>query len=143
MENIDRVANRVSLCALTGLFGGATFATYKGFPLRSTAIKVASSCAIVGTAMFGAERLAYITMKDQIDSERRKILTSHASSGLFGGGLNGYLYHKRPLRGIFFFLPMMVAVGFLELAWEQKKRARIQELNEEMDITQDVDKAKS
>ena len=136
MEHLDRVTHRVSLCALTGLVGGVTFATYKGLPLQATSIKVAGSCAIVGTALFGAERLAYVALKGQIDNERRLTLTSHAFSGLFGGGLNGYLYQKKPLRGMFFFLPLMMGVGFLELAWEWNRQDRIQELAEAMDSQQ-------
>lgn len=134
MEYLDRVANRVSLSALTGFVAGSAYATFTGLPLRATSIKVAGSCAIVGTALFGAERLAYVAMKDQIDSERRLVLTSHSFSGLMGGGLNGYLYHKKPLRGMFFFLPTMMVVGFLELAWEQQRQARIQEVNDAADL---------
>jgi hypothetical protein len=133
MDHLDRVAHRVSLCALTGFAAGTAYATFTGLPLRSTSIKIAGSCAIVATSLFGAERLAYAAMKGQIDSERRLVLTSHAFSGLMGGGLNGYLYQKKPLRGMFFFLPTMMIVGFLELAWEQQRRTRIKELNDAAD----------
>lgn len=130
MDDLDRVAHRVSLCALTGLSAGSAYATLTGLPLRSTSIKVSGSCAIVATAMFGAERIAYVALKNQIDSERQLVLTSHAFAGLMGGGLNGYMYQKKPLRGMFFFLPAMMGVGLIELAWERQRQARIQKLNE-------------
>ncbi len=129
MDHVDRVASRVSLCALLGLAGGIALATYKGLPLRSTALKVASSCAIVGTGLFASERIAHVVLKDEIDNERRLLLTSHAFSGLMGGGLNGYMYHKKPLRGMFFFLPIMMVVGTMELGWERQRQARIEEVN--------------
>lgn len=129
MEQVDRVASRVSLCAVTGLFGGATFATFKGLPRRSTSLKVAGSFALVSTALFGIERVAYyVAMDGQMESGRRKILTSHAFAGVFGGGLNGYLYQKKPLRGMFYFIPLMMGVAFLELKWEGKKQQRLQNL---------------
>lgn len=127
MDHVDRAAHRVSLSALAGLLGGLTFATFKGLPQRATALKAASSCAIVGSAVFGAERLAYVVFEKEIDSRRRLLLTSHAFSGLAGGGLAGYLYQKRPLRGMFFFLPVMMGVGFFEILWEEKRELRIKE----------------
>jgi hypothetical protein len=130
MEHVDRVAARVSLGALTGLFGGAVYATLKGFPRRATSLKVAGSFALVGTALFGLERIAYVAMQDQMESERRLILTSHAFAGVFGGGLNGHLYQKKPLRGMFYFIPIMIGIAFLELGWEEKKQQRLKTLLE-------------
>ena len=129
MEYFDRVADRVSLCVVTGLVAGAAHATYTGLPLRATSLKTAGSCAIVGTALFGAERLAYAALKDRLNNERQLVLTSHAFAGVMGGGLNGYVYQKKPLRGMFFLLPAMLAVGYLELAWEQHIKTRREELN--------------
>jgi hypothetical protein len=130
MEYIDQVAHRVSLCCLTGVLGGLSYATFKGFPQRATALKAAGSCAIVGTALFGAERIAYVAFQPQIDNERRLVLTSHAFSGVMGGGLGGYLYQKKPMRGMFIILPVMTSIGFLELAWEKQRRARIKEFTD-------------
>ena len=135
MEHVDRLAARVTLGTFSGLLGGATYAIYKGFPLRSTALKVAGSFALVGTALLGSERVAYIAFQDQLQNERRTLLTSHAFGGVFGGGLNGYLYQRKPLRGMFFFLPVMMGIAFLELSWEQKKQERLQYL-----LQQQIDK---
>lgn len=131
MDQVDVVASRVSLCAAAGVVGGVIYATYAGFPLRSVAIRAGVSSAIVGTVLFGAERLAYNAMKDQINGERRKVLTSHAFSGVLGGGLNGYLYQKKPLRGMFVFIPVMLGIGGLELLWEDTKQARRDQMRKE------------
>jgi hypothetical protein len=130
MDQVDRVAHRVSLCGLVGLVGGLTHATFKGFPQRATALKAAASCAMVGTALFGAERLTYMALQPHLESERRLVMTSHAFSGVIGGGLSGYLYQKKPLRGMFVFLPVMLSIGYIELAWSQQRQARIQELTD-------------
>ena len=127
MDQVDRVSHRVSLCAVTGFLGGLSYATFKGFPQRTTALKAAGSCAIVGTALFGAERIAYVALQPQIQNERRLVATSHAFAGVIGGGLGGYLYQKKPLRGMFVFLPVMLTVAYLELAWDEKRKARILE----------------
>jgi hypothetical protein len=128
MEHVDHVAARVSLATLVGFFSGATLAALKGYPRRATALKVAGSCALVGTSVFCSERLAYAAIESQIDQERARVLISHAFSGVAGGGLNGYLYHKRPLRGMFFFVPAMLGIGFAELKWESMKQNRREEL---------------
>eukprot|EP00934_Nitzschia_sp_Nitz4_P008860 Nitzschia sp. Nitz4//scaffold170_size48074//3431//3859//NITZ4_007099-RA/size48074-exonerate_protein2genome-gene-0.0-mRNA-1//1//CDS//3329538622//8850//frame0 len=128
MNEVDRVSSRVTGCALLGFVGGMIYSTYRGYPLRATSLRSGLSCAIVGTALFGAERLGYVAMKDLIvDNEQQLVLTSHAFSGVFGGGLNGYLYQKKPLRGMFFCVPLMLGVGAAELAWEQKKLEKQQE----------------
>jgi hypothetical protein len=128
MEHVDRVASRVSLGALVGFFSGAAYAIFRGFPLRATSLKVAGSFAMVGTALFGLERVAYAALEDQLQSERRLLLTSHAFAGVMGGGLNGYLYQRKPLRGMFCFIPVMLGFGFLELGLEQKKQERLRTL---------------
>ena len=127
-QHVDHVAARVSLATLLGFFSGATLATLKGYPRRATALKVAGSCALVGTSVFCSERLAYAAMESQIDQERVRVLISHTFSGVAGGGLNGYLYHKRPFRGMFFFVPAMLGIGFAELKWESMKQKRREEL---------------
>jgi hypothetical protein len=128
MEHVDHVAARVSLATLVAFFSGATLATLKGLPRRATALKVAGSFALVGTSVFSSERLAYAVMESQIDQEQERVLISHAFSGVAGGGLNGYLYQKRPLRGMFFFVPTMMAIGFAELKWKSMKQNRREEL---------------
>ena len=131
MDHVDRVASRVSLCAIVGLGGGSFLAAFRGYPLQSTAIKVASSCAIVATSLFASERVAYVVLKHELENERRLVLTSHAFAGVMGGGLNGYLYHRQPVRGMFVFVPIMVGVSFLEMEWQRRRQARIQAIQEE------------
>lgn len=126
MDHIDHVASRVSLSALSGLLGGSIYATLKGLPLRSTSFRIASSFALVGTAVFGAERVGYVALQSQIDGERRRLLTSHAFAGVSGGALNGYLYHKKPLQGMFYFIPLMLGVAFAELTWEKTRQDRLE-----------------
>lgn len=130
VDHVDRVASRVSVCGLMGFAGGIAFSAYRGLPIQSTAIKVATSCAIVGTSLFATERIACMILQNEIDNERRLVLSSHAFSGIMGGGLNGYAYQKKPLRGMFFFLPIMIGVGFLELGWERQRQSRIREIND-------------
>ena len=131
MNEIDHVAARVSLSALSGLAGGSIYASWKGLPLRSTSFKIASSFAIVGTALFGLERIGYVTLQNQMEGERRKLLTSHSFAGVTGGALNGYLYHKKPLQGMFYFVPLMLGIAFAELTWEKTRQDRLQEISME------------
>mmetsp|Transcript_29896 Transcript_29896/g.49627 ORF Transcript_29896/g.49627 Transcript_29896/m.49627 type:complete len:140 (-) Transcript_29896:59-478(-) len=134
MDEVDHVANRVGLCTVTGFFGGAAYATFKGFPRRATALKAAASCALVATSLFGTERIANVALREYVipkDDEQRLTMTSYAFSGVFGGGLNGYLYQKKPLRGMFYFVPLMLGAGILELEWNRRKRAKIEELQQQ------------
>ena len=125
MEHVDRVAARVSLSAVVGFF--ASFAFSRG-SLRSTALKVAGSCAIASTSLFGAERLAYALLQSQnvIEEPSRLLLTSHAIGGAAGGSLNGLLYVRRPHVGLVVFTPIMIGVAFAEMEWENHKERRRQ-----------------
>jgi hypothetical protein len=132
LEEIDHVANRVGMCALTGFFGGAAYATFKGFPRRATSLKAAASCAIVATSLFGTERIANILLRHQIhNNEYQLTLSSYAFAGVVGGGLNGYLYQKKPLRGMFYFIPLSLCIGMIELDWTKRKEERIRELQDD------------
>lgn len=128
MDHVDRASRRVSISAITGFVGGVAYGTFKGYPLGPTALKVASSFAIVATALFVPERMAYLGFQNHIDNERRLIFASHAFGGVFGGGLNGYLYQKKPLRGMFYFVPIMMTIGFFELGWKEQRKQRIESL---------------
>jgi hypothetical protein len=132
MDEIDHVANRVGLCTFLGLLGGAVFATYRDYPRRSTALKVAASCSIVATGLFGTERLANLALRsrDGDSNLTTVVVASHACAGIWGGGLNGYLYQKKPLRGMFWGIPVMLGVAFMELEFQRMKQRRIQELAE-------------
>lgn len=162
MDHVDHVANRVGIASAVGLVGGAAWATLKGMPRRSTALKVCASCTLVATAVFGTERLAFAAMdgrtvtnndgnttqeqqqQQQQQLRRRKrvvSLTSHSFGGVAGGGLLGYLYLKKPVRGMVVFVPTMLLVGYLELYWQNLKQQRWKELaTEEEDRTEDVER---
>ncbi|CAJ1960987.1 unnamed protein product [Cylindrotheca closterium] len=128
LEYVDHVAARVSFSAVLGLCLGTMYSTFRGLPMRSTALKIGGSFAMVGTVVFGLERIGYVAMKDLIEQEKRLLLTSHAFSGVAGGALNGYLFHKKPRQGIFYFVPVMMGIGSLELYIENKRAERIKEL---------------
>ena len=95
MENVDHVASRVSISAAVGFF--ASFVVWRGYSLRSTAVKVAGSCAIASTSLFGTERLAYLMLQSQniIEEPSRLTLTSHATAGLVGGMWTAHLRGQR------------------------------------------------
>ena len=125
MDDIDFVANRVGYLGLSGFFGGAAYASYKGIPRRATALKVAASCALVATSLFTAERLANVSMRDQIKDDDRLLLSSHAFGGIFGGALNGFLYQNKPVRGMIIFAPFMIGIGIIDLKLNQRKEERL------------------
>lgn len=124
MEHVDRTASRVATSSFVGFAGGVAYATLRGYPVGPTSFRVGASFALVATSLFGTERIAYVAFKDYTQSERQLVLTSHAFSGVVGGGLNGYLYQKKPLRGMFYFVPFMLGVGFLELEFQRRKKLR-------------------
>ena len=131
MEEVDYVADRVVSLGLSGFFGGAAYATVKGFPRRAMALKAGSSCAMVGTSLFTAERIANRAMRDDIKDERRLQLSSYAFGGVFGGALNGFLYQRQPIRGIVVFVPFMLGIGMIELEIKRMRLRRIDELRQD------------
>ncbi|KAG7370397.1 hypothetical protein IV203_028143 [Nitzschia inconspicua] len=148
LKEFDHVANRVGICTLFGFFGGAAYGTLKGFRRRSTALKAASSCAIVATSVFGMERIAAVALRQQQqqsdtttiqhDDSSRWTLSSHAFAGVAGGALNGYLYQKKPLRGMFYFVPIMLCVAGMELEWKHRKELRTAQVQLEQQRGQKV-----
>ena len=136
MREVDYVANRVALCTLSGFFGGAAYATFRGYPRRSTSLKIAGSCAIVATSLFASERLANVALRASgmipPQDDTRLTLSSYAFGGIVGGGLNGYLYQKQPARGMLVFLPVMLCVAGLELDWKRQKAERAAQVQQAM-----------
>jgi len=122
MEHIDHIAARVSLSALLGGLGGSIYSSLRGLPLASTSLKIAASTAMVGTALFTCERAAFVVM--DMENHRQRVWTTHAFAGVAGGALNGFLYQKKPLRGMFYFVPVMMGVAAMELSWERQKEQR-------------------
>ncbi|VEU44570.1 unnamed protein product [Pseudo-nitzschia multistriata] len=139
MDDVDHAAQRVGAMTLAGFLGGAAHAAFKGFPRRAAALGAASSCALVGTSLFALERVASVAMRennrnDKSDEELdarddwRSTLSSHAFGGVFGGALNGYLYHRQPLRGMIAFTPFMLFIGMIEVEAKKRKQQRLDEL---------------
>lgn len=131
---LDHLAARMTASATTGLGCGAIYSTYRGLPIAKTSLSAAVSCALVSTACFGAERIAYaiihqITGKDS-KSSPNLLYSSHALGGICGGGIVGFLYQGNPFRGIFLLTPMMLGIGKLEISLDQYKASRIEQLRE-------------
>ena len=145
MDVINHISARVSVAAVFGAAIGIGTAIHKGHhvPIR-TAGMTALSFAMVATACLVSERLVAVAMDPSIvidddhhgSSTNKRIkrwswestLQSHAAGGVLGGGLLGYLYLKRPLRGVVFFTPVMLLVGtgemlYQDVVWEHKQRS--------------------
>ncbi|KAL7527056.1 hypothetical protein ACHAWF_002022 [Thalassiosira exigua] len=145
---IDHVAARVTASVATGLGCGAVYATLRGFPVFKTSMSVALSCALVSTACFGMERIAYgalnqsallmdekytheeeiISMKQSTRTSPKLIYGSHALGGLFGGSVVGFLFRGKPLAGAFLLTPLMLGVGTFELYLNDYRAGRLQQL---------------
>ena len=155
LDEVDHVSSRVGLCSAIGLVSGAAYSAYRGLPRRATSIKVCISWTLVGTALFTTERIGHVLFQGPITGggsgsgsssggstdgmNRRLVLTSHAFSGISGGGVLGYLYQRQPVRGMVVFTPIMLGVGFLELysndlkvkRWSQLQQVENDEEDEE------------
>lgn len=136
MDEVDRVAGRVSLAAMAGLLGGVALATYKGHPLLKTSVSVAASCALVGTACFGFERLSNLALRQIIivnnntdeQTQQRVFYASHAIGGMIGGGITGALFQRRPLPGMALCVPLMVGVAYAEEKYAEERQERLRQL---------------
>jgi hypothetical protein len=117
MEQLDRVATRVSLAALMGTLAGVGTAMYKGHPMARTVGLTAFSCAVTATACFGAERCVNTLIRKGFHQDATEnnswesVLGSHAAGGTLGGSILGTLYIGKPVHGIVFFVPFMLLVG--------------------------------
>jgi hypothetical protein len=142
MDEIDRIAARVTVVGCLGAMAGIGIGLFKGHHrIARTAGLTAFSCALCGTACFGSERLAstagrYLLSadsnnvdKNDNDDDNRWPATflSHAVGGSVGGALLGQLYMGRPVRGIVFFVPLMTVVGLGELLFENKREERLRQ----------------
>lgn len=126
-DALDYVGSRMWFMAAIGGLAGTGLALLRGHPVARTAGHTALSCALSTTAVSGSERLAYAAL-GHLDIERwdRK-LTSHFMGGTLGGSVLGALYIGKPIRGLFFFAPLMTIVGFGELLWEDVRLERQRE----------------
>lgn len=148
MEEVDRVANRVSIAAVSGLIAGAAFATHRGASVPRTAVSVAASCALIGTACFGTERIANMTMKqvaptNDPKTNARMLYVSHAIGGFAGGGITGGLFQRHPVPGMILFAPVMMAFAWAELRLEQEREERLREFVQvDQDSPDDIERQK-
>ena len=143
LEVLDHLAARVTASAIAGLGCGAAYATYKGFPIPKTSLSASLSCALVSTACFSMERLAFgaitrvagqSSMDDNSESSVIKpttpsniVYASHALGGCFGGGIAGFLFQGHPFAGAFLLTPLMLCAGKMELKLEEYKAERLKQ----------------
>lgn len=143
---IDHIASRVTTSVLTGLGCGAAYSSYKGAPLFKTSVSTAFSFALVSTACFTMERVANIIIRQSsilltddgnadgklmIDSNDKLSAVhygSHATAGLLGGGIVGFLFQGKPMAGAILLTPMMLAVGKIEASVDDYRTERLQQL---------------
>jgi hypothetical protein len=136
MEEIDRLAARVTAVGCLGALAGIGIGLFKGHHrIARTAGLTAFSCALCGTACLGTERLAanagqYLLGSENVKSNYRLPATfvSHAIGGLAGGAFVGVLYMGRPTRGIVFFVPLMTMFGLGELMFEDMREQRLRQI---------------
>jgi hypothetical protein len=126
MEVIDHISSRVTLAGSLGAIGGVVNAMHKGHRIPRTAGLTAFSCALSATVCVGTERLFALA-----PPVKEFPLVTHALSGLFGGALLGGLYLGRPLRGAFFFVPVMLLVGTGEQYLQDLRRERLEQQHRE------------
>lgn len=140
---LDHLAARVTASAVTGLGCGAVFATFKGFPIPRTSLSASLSCALLSTACFSMERVAFgiitrvteqLNNEDNSDSSAVKLATSsnvlyasHALGGCCGGGIAGFLFQGHPFAGAFILTPLMLCAGKMELKLEEYKSERLRQ----------------
>mmetsp|Transcript_22671 Transcript_22671/g.31982 ORF Transcript_22671/g.31982 Transcript_22671/m.31982 type:complete len:192 (-) Transcript_22671:154-729(-) len=160
LSEIDRISNRVSLSALSGLILGASISTLKGHALPAsirTSLSTSMSCALAGTACFVPERLAHHLIQSSPSltsssttfyseqhgnwydfwSQREKCLVySHLTGGMIGGIICGSLFRSKPFAGAFAFTPIMFFVGLAEIQWEENQRLRLMQLLDTSDNNQ-------
>lgn len=146
LQHIDHISNRVSGCAVTGLFVGASYSTLQGLPLAPTSISMATSFALVSTACFIPERIVYMSSfyfvpkaygkeggEEDLSLERRtreetRVYISHGLGGVIGGGITGSIFKGKPLQGMLLLSPIMMFAAYGELWLQDYKRKRIKEL---------------
>ena len=134
MEQLDRVGVRVTLAGCLGGIAGVLHAMLRGHPMVRIASLTAFSWALTGTACFGAERISSLSTRQYLLehlslSPMQCTLVSHAMGGAVGGSLLGFLYIRKPLHGIAFFVPLMLVIGTGEQLLDDMRQERIQELN--------------
>jgi hypothetical protein len=88
---------------------------------------------MVATACLGFQRLASLTARKiwQQQDEKNSVpllVASHAFGGIIGGGLSGYLYIRRPIRGMVFLTPVMLIVSLAEIKYQERRKLKPEEI---------------
>lgn len=131
-ETLDHLSKRIVLAGSVGSIVGVLQGMYKGHArLQRTAALTLLSCALTATACFGSERFFYKTITEPLmGSTRSALLVSHAAGGVVAGAWLGGLYLQRPLRGVIFFTPIMVWLGYGEWQLQAVRKHVEQEMKE-------------
>ena len=78
-DHLDYMSLRVSVSGVLGLVSGTFIALYRGHDsILRTSSRTAVSCALVSTACFGMERIAYIGVTQYLfnDHDREELYTN-------------------------------------------------------------------
>lgn len=143
MEHVDKVANRMMIAAIAGFGAGAAMALYKGRPMLRMSVNVGCSWALVGTALFGMERIADVSARQLLSLPKTTIVSAQSRNdemlryatysigGTTGGALVGYIFHQRILPGVVFFTPIMLCLAFAEQRYLTARSKRMDEKPED------------
>lgn len=131
MEDVDHVAARVTVATGIGAALGSSVAVYKGHSIQRVAGSMALSWAMVATACLGTQRLASVAARRflrQDDENIPTMVATHAIGGIVGGGLSGYLYIRKPIRGMVFLTPIMLMVSLAEMKFQERRKIRPEDI---------------
>jgi hypothetical protein len=125
-ESLDYMGKRVVTAAVFGGVLGGCLATYKGHAISMVAPNMARSWALCTTACTLTQQLALGVLSNVLPFSSNKndtaaILISHGVGGICGGSVLGYLYIRKPVRGMVFMAPIMLAIGMLELRYQERQ----------------------
>jgi hypothetical protein len=138
-ESLDYMGKRVvAATALGGALGGC-LATYRGHSISMVAPNMARTWALSATACTLTQQLALGVLSSVLQcssDDTAAILVSHGLGGICGGSLLGYLYIRKPVRGIVFMAPIMLAIGMLELRHQERQKQKLDPSFRESDAIQ-------
>jgi hypothetical protein len=134
MDDVDRVAHRMTFLTVVGSLAGAFSALLKGHPVGRTVQLTAISCALVGTACFGCERVVTVVTRtiapplNEADANSwERMLGSHVLGGLMAGSFLGAIYIQKPMQGAAFFMPFMLFCATGEKLFEDLRQEKQQQ----------------
>jgi len=143
MEDVDYVAARTVIAALAGGISGASMATFRGHNPITLASRMAGTWAMAATACIGSQRLfcaaAQYLIQPVDEKSDAMLVGTHTMGGIMGGGLLGYLYIRKPIRGMIFLTPVMLLVSLVEIRYEEQKRLDPSQLANKIKPTRTID----